>query len=625
MLRALAGVLLLSSAFGLSVASAQLTVAMRVNSTDVRVDEPFQLQITVESESLQNPDVTLPSLDEFNVLQRQVSRPMSFSFSFGGRQQAARSTTNYIFVLQPTREGRFTLPAVEARVGKEVFRSNALTITVRGSTAPPGSPLGTTTPPADPSQAAPPTSTTPPKGPIADTAEIDDIAFIRAVADKPNPYVGEQVTVTFYLYLRGNVQAAPSVDTQPTTDGFWIHDLLSPNAQQQGHRQVVRGLSYTAFTLRRFAAFPLREGPLSIGPMAVTIDQSSVFDLFAGRPPPVLKRSGQPLVIEAKPLPEAGKPKGEVAVGRFTIEAKLDRNQAATGDAVTLSATVQGTGNIRTVTLATPVVDGLRFLEPAVRDVVEAPGDLAGGIRTYEWLVVPERPGTFTLPPIVLPVFDPGAAQYGAAKSEALTLVAAGSAVAPQATANPADTTSDTVAAPDEPQEDLAPIRTTSELRRRESPLVESLAYRVGIAAPALVWLLVVFGAAASRRWSARRNAPDADRSFREAGRKLEAASHEAAAARVYSMVSSAITEAVQARLHEPIGGYTGERLRVVLRARGMDASLAQDLVALLSACEQGRFSPVETSRVQRDELLGVARKCFDALRSFSPTTEEAS
>ncbi len=600
------------------IASAQITVSMRASATDVRLDDTFQLQVSIESESLQNPDVTLPPLDDFTVLQRQVSRPMSFSFSFGGRQQAVRSTTHYIFVLQPTREGRFTLPAVEAKVGAQVFRSNPLTITVGAGTAPPAAPNAIDPNPAAPG--APP----PPSGPIADAAEVDEVAFIRAVADKPTPYVGEQVTVTFYLYLRGNVQVAPSIDTQPTTDGFWIHDLLAPNAQQSGHRQVVRGLSYTAFTLRRFAAFPLREGELTIGPMAVSIDQSSVFDLFAGRAPSSLRRVGQPLVIAAKALPADGKPNGDVAVGRFTVQAKLDRNQAATGDAVTLSATVQGTGNIRTVTLATPVVDGLRVLEPQVRDVVEAPGDLAGGIRTYEWLVVPERAGTFALPPLSLSVFDPQSGQYSVARSDALTLTAAGAAkpsVAADVTPDDDDAAKPTHV---EATEDFAPIRTRSALARHATRLIEAKAYWWALLAAPLSWMLLSLSSMIAARRAAARNAPNAERRLRQARQALDAVAQEQSAAKVYAAVSHALSEALGARLDQAIGGYTQSELLRALQERGMDAALAQRVTSLLSVCEQGRFSPLPSGTEQLQQTVSSARECLDAVARFSPRAGES-
>ena len=42
-------------------------------------------------------------------------------------------------------------------------------------------------------------------------ATFDADAFVRAVLDKTAATVGEQVTVTVYLYLRGTLNSAPAI------------------------------------------------------------------------------------------------------------------------------------------------------------------------------------------------------------------------------------------------------------------------------------------------------------------------------------------------------------------------------------------------------------------------------
>ena len=199
--------------------------------------------------------------------------------------------------------------------------------------------------------------------------------FLRAVADKATPYVGEQVTVTLYLYTRESLRGPPATELEPTMDGFWVHDLLE-GAQSREQRQVVQGAVYAVYPLRRFAAFPLRSGELTISPMALRIDTSSVFDMLGGRRrgEPVVSRKSEPLVFQVKPLPERADPQGEPLVGRFTIESKLDRASSATGDAVTLTVVVRGQGNVRDVKLRRPS-QRIDVLEPDVKDLIEAPND----------------------------------------------------------------------------------------------------------------------------------------------------------------------------------------------------------------------------------------------------------
>ena len=65
----------------------------------------------------------------------------------------------------------------------------------------------------------------------------DQKPFIRAVADKPRAFVGEQVTVTWYLYLtepQNNFRPL----SQPRTDGFWVEELPSTNPGRSPHRRL---------------------------------------------------------------------------------------------------------------------------------------------------------------------------------------------------------------------------------------------------------------------------------------------------------------------------------------------------------------------------------------------------
>ena len=107
--------------------------------------------------------------------------------------------------------------------------STTLTITVTAAGGPPivGAP-GT----------SPGTSSAPPSGAL-DGALYDDQAFLRTVVDRSEPYVGEQVTVTIYLYIRGSLTSMPTATHEPTTDGFWIQDLLGPTYSSEPTTQIV--------------------------------------------------------------------------------------------------------------------------------------------------------------------------------------------------------------------------------------------------------------------------------------------------------------------------------------------------------------------------------------------------
>jgi len=607
----------LAAALGLAPATAraEFSLDVRTDRTSLSLDDVLTLQITVQAQG-ESPEIQLPTFDGFQVVSQQVQKPMQFSFSFGA-QAVVQSSTIYIFGLQPVRAGTLMIKPVRVQQGGRTQSSRPITISVTGGTAP-------QTRPGQPQQQSEPNATQPnePGG-----GEVDPVAFVRTVVDKPEPYEGEQVTITIYLYLRERLASTPNVETEPTTDGLWIQDLLPPGHNLQPGRQVVGNALYAVYVLKRVAGFPLRSGDITIGPMSLVIDTSSLFDIFQpNQVRPNTKRSSQPVVLHVKPLPEAGRPPGEVAVGRFTLATKLDRTQAVTGDAVTLTATVQGQGNLRGVKLQAPVLPGVDVLAPETKDLIEWPNDLVGGTREYRFLLVPRTPGRLQIPALSLSAFDPATQRYERASSQPLSLEVVGQALAkPQQNAEPAPEQK----RPSEPQTSWAPIRTQSELRRGYSRLVEEPWYPWAVAAPFALWLSVV-SAAAMRRRLAAASQSGKGRLFREAEQRLrnaESAAKEGAAPRFFAEASAALIAVLEARFEETLTGLTRPELRARLEARGVRAELTQATLAQLDRADLARFAGAAGGNVT--ELTNEAvklRELYAKLEAAAPRgAEEAA
>ena len=101
--------------------------------------------------------------------------------------------------------------------------------------------------------------------PVASSASA---AFLRAVADKKRAFVGEQVTVTWYLYL-AEPQSNFQPITQPKSDGFWMEEIPSTNPQGRlaFTDQVEGGQHYQVAVVLQRALFPLAPGKLTVTPM----------------------------------------------------------------------------------------------------------------------------------------------------------------------------------------------------------------------------------------------------------------------------------------------------------------------------------------------------------------------
>lgn len=580
------------------------TVTMQAQPTVAQVGDVIRLEVQAQVSGSTNVQVELPELSAFDVMSRQVSTPMQFRFGFGNQAQTIQSTTVHRLTLRARQPGTFALGPATALVDGRPFRSNSVTIQVGGAAAPD----------PDPSAQPPPSA--------ADPTGFDPTAFVRTVVDTPSPYVGQQVTVTVYLYSRQPQINGLNVTQEPTTEGFWVHDLLPPQRTLEAQQQTVNGLSFQVFVLRRFAAFPLRSGPLTVGGTGVTMSSSGIFDIFAPPSAP-LSRVGAPITVDVRELPDANRPPGVPHVGTLELSATLDPTQAATGDAVQLTVTARGTGMLRQLTLPDPAAPGLRVLTPEVSDQVTSPRDLVGGARTFRWLIVPEREGTYTLGPFAVPVLDPRTGTYGVARAEALRLTSAGN---PVGSATPDPEPGPSLRA-DERALTLGPIRTRSALARSHAPLVEATWVRWAFALGPMT-LLVGLAVLAARRRAQRGPARGPRQASRDARRRLSSARGHADAGRArefYGAIAQALKEVLEAKLTRAVGSLTHAELRRSLVGRGLAEGLADRVVDELEGCDFARFSAAGVRSEEMQQCLDRARGLLDELERFVPREEVAS
>ena len=616
----------------------QVRVELSADRNQLTVSENVTVRVYVQTHGAGQPDIEVPEFEGFQIIQRAVQRPMQFSFGFGNSQPVVTSTTQYTFVLAPMGPGTFKIPPVKVSLGQRVFSSKALALTVTGQAAQPNQPQaapddvqspagavrqhslsgGTQTAPVAASEGA----QTPAPQASGDVAVFDKEAFLRTVVDKVEPYEGEQVTATIYLYTRHNLQQVPAVQTEASTDGFWVQDLLSATRSLEPTRQVIKGRGYWVYVLRRFALFPLRDGELTIGSMALTLTRDGIFDLFDPmRGPSALDRKSVPVLVRVKPLPTEHKPSGPIAVGSFELKAALDRAQVATGDAVTMTATIRGTGHLGALKLPDPSVKGLQVLQPEVRDLTESPKDRVLSTRTFAWLVVPKAPGSYQLPALSVDTFDPGSGTYKRISSQSLTLTAAGSAPA-GALDLEADEAKVAEPAGEEPDLTWPPLRTHSAFARAEPTFASQAFYPWLLLAFPLLWVFIALGPSVLSQLRARGSGGAEQLALKNAQRRLhdaQKALQSQDAKRFHADLAAALSAALEARLGENVTGLTQHQLRGILSERGMPAALSLELGEVLSQCDFARFSSAQVSVADMQRLLSQAERLWASVASFEP------
>ena len=559
---------------------------MQATATHIRVGETFNLQIQATVFGAQIESFELPSLDAFDVIAHEQSA--SWSIGIGsGTKATINPKPAHALVLRARTAGRFKIEPAIVKVEGKQYRSKPLTVLVGEEGADTPAPSMDSNDPDTTSDA------------------FDPKAFVRVVIDPRQPYVGQQVTVTVYLYSSGRVSLQTAHASKPSTDGFWVHDLDSD--QIKSHVERIGGRAYRAYPLYRFAAFPLRAGALEIGSAEVEFDFSTPDWFSSGER---LQRRAATTSIEVKPLPANMLP--AAIVGTASLQASLDRSDVRTGDAVTLKLQAEGTGNPNSLSFSVAPIDGLRILQPQSSARNETPTAQVHTHRTHEWIIVAEKPGQYKLPPFELSVLDPSDGSVAKIATERLVLNVVGNA--PLAATDITPTTSDSQSSPASLQ--LSPIRTQSNLVRERLFLHQQPWFRWTLALPPALFFATFLGLG----W-ARRRASSRASSFEQASTgALQRASLFASqndAKQFYDELAQSLLNALSYKLNASAQGMTQQELSERLRRRGADDDLTRRVIDELEGCDFARYSAVAADAEEMKTSLSRSRALIDRIGSL--------
>jgi hypothetical protein len=262
--------------------------------------------------------------------------------------------------------------------------------------------------------------------------------FLRAVASPAHPYVGQRVVYTLYLYTRVGVRAV-ELESLPTYQGLWARPVELEASD--GEQVEWEGTLYTRLPLFSKELFAFAPSSHRLEPVRArfVIERIESDRMFASplRVPVQLEVASNALDLDVRPLPppaEAGIADFSGAVGQLALVAELTPRTVAVGQGATLELTVAGDGHLEA--LLAPALElpaGVELIGP--QPVASSEGD--GAARSWRYLLVPRRPGSFPLPAVELAYFDPDAAEYRVARAAVPDLVAHSASAADSAGPGP--------------------------------------------------------------------------------------------------------------------------------------------------------------------------------------------
>ncbi|MGH7730522.1 MAG: BatD family protein, partial [Candidatus Eiseniibacteriota bacterium] len=394
--------------------AAELAFSASVEQTTVGLGEQFEMVLSVQGEDMLSvPSPVLPPLPDFDVLGRSSSQ--STNISIIGGQMRKQATVSFIYALAAKRLGKSLIPPCKLVYQGKEYLSQPIEITVVQAAQ------GRATPTPGPSGVSPPRGQVPLEGNL----------FLSVVPSRRTAYVGEPITVEILLCSRFQITDGGWA-ALPAFDGFWAEKVFDAD-RFDFQTRVIDGKQYGVSVLKKVALFPLSPGRATIKPMAFNVAIAraprDIFEFFGGSQ--AVKVESKPLTLDILPLPEKGRPAEFTGgVGRFALDASLDRATTTHSEPVNLTVRISGSGNLRMIDKpVVPPIVGLRILEPEIKDDVRVAGAAARGTKTFRYPIIPQSDGRYVIAPIAVAYFDPQDKAYKTMRTGPLEFAASGSAV----------------------------------------------------------------------------------------------------------------------------------------------------------------------------------------------------
>ncbi len=438
-------------------AQASVQVQATVNRDEISLQDTLQMTISVSSsDEVDSSGPDIESLKDFNVLQKSKSSAVSqkmFSTP-SGMQFETVHRNDFHLILAPKKVGQLTIESIPVIVAGKSYRTDQIKIKVVEQSASAGRRGRIQVPddePFDPFQQMDEAEDEIFRQMLQQRKKMlqgvqpfgeDDLQnpgmanpayrsqpnnnkeafFIQVEVDKTTVYEGEQVTVNWYLYTRGQMETLDRLKF-PSLRGFW-KEIIEEVPALQFTQEVLNGVPYRKALLASHALFPIKAGQATLDEFKIRsrVRLPAGGGLFGGLGPAYeYTKSSMPVSIKVKPLPLDGRPSDfSDAVGQFGITAKVEGHQFIINQPISLKIRFEGKGNAKLIDL--PKIDlspGLEMYDSKSESKFFKNGQ---SYKEFDVLVIPRQTGEVTIPAMSFSMFDPQAGKYIAKTTQPISL-----------------------------------------------------------------------------------------------------------------------------------------------------------------------------------------------------------
>ncbi len=580
-------------------------VSVRVNAPEeVQEGDRFQIDFIVNSKV---DDIEFPRFPGFQKIGGPYTSHSSSSSYINGKWTSETSDT-YTIMLYAKKAGTFIIRPAKAIVdGKEYFSDEFKIRVVKGNPRTQNTHRQNNTRRQSYNDSG------------DQSQNLKDRIFIRAIVDKSKVYLGEQLTLTYKLYFSVNLNNVNAQELN-TFSGFWSKNLLEKAKQYKQYEETYNGKRYMVAEIGKFALFPQKTGKLKIPRKKIELTAQvqsrrqrrrtgSIFDSFFNDP---FFNSYQNVDVDVyapsvnitvKDLPTKNKPATfNGAVGNFTMNAHIDKENAKTNDAITLKITIKGSGNIEL--FSGPELNfppDFEVYDPKITQKTRVSDYGISGTKTFEYLIIPRSAGDYQIPSSAFTFFNPNKKRYITLNTPEYTLHIEKSAKDDNVT------TFDGTATTSNKQEiktlnsDIRHIyMNVGELRKQTDYLWGSSWFYFFLFFPVAAFIIftILMKNELKRRSNHRMiRTKKATKVARGRLKKSEKLMREKRKEEFYVEVSESLWGYLSDKFGIPLSQLSMATMEEKLKEKGVSESLIERYTDLLNHCEYSRFAPDDTDK----------------------------
>lgn len=525
------------------------------------------------------------------------------SISFSGGRQESLLIIDYTYVYQALKAGTVTIPPVSVNSGGKQLTSNSVQFTI----LPPDKNA--------PSQGNAPGAAQQTPQSANDIKISPEDMFIRVNLNRTQVYEQEPIVATVKIYSKLNISAFRTLN-QPTFEGFFSEEL--PVSREPSYEHI-NGNNYTSLELRKVILYPQKSGKLNIesGKYELTLVQYINRQIgfgFIDRVPveKTINTESNSASITVIPLPSPKPDSFSGAVGSFTAHAEMDPLELRTNEATSYILNVKGTGNLKYLT--TPKLDapeGFDSFTPKTDIDAKFTGNDMSGTYNVNYTLVPQHPGTFTIPAGKFTYFNPKDKEYHVIDLPAFSLkVAQGAAVE-------TGTEQTSIISGMTDIRYLRPIK-DSDIHKQHQSTFRTWWYWTLYVLCALALASSIFAYRRHIRLHQDIQGLKTARANKMASKRLRAAKQFMArkeSDKFYMELNQAMTGYLSDKLGIPASQLLRENISQKLSERGLSENDILSTIDILDECEMARFTP-EHSESEMSNLYARAASAIKAIES---------